>query len=138
MLDNAEEVPKKARVLSFQDLIVWQKAMDLVEEVYALNRELPATERYQLVAQISRAAVSIPANIAEGHARSTRRDYAHFVSIARGSNAEVETYLLLVIRLGFATTQRVARARGLCNEVGRMLSALRDSLLDSSSTRPTR
>ncbi len=131
MQDTIAKNSEKPRVLSFQDLIVWQKSMDLVEEVYSLNRELPATERYQLISQISRAVVSIPANIAEGHSRSTRRDYANFVSIARGSNAEVETYLLLVVRLGFAPSSRVARALGLCNEVGRMLSALRESLVDT-------
>jgi four helix bundle protein len=72
-------------IRSHRDLIVWQKAMDLVVLVYQLCDRFPNSELYRLVSQLTRAAVSVPANIAEGHARATRRDYAHFIAMARGS-----------------------------------------------------
>ncbi|MGD9966563.1 MAG: four helix bundle protein [Hyphomonadaceae bacterium] len=77
---------------------VWAKAMDVAQAVYAAAELMPKKEEYRLTAQMIRAAVSIPANIAEGHARATRRDYAHFISIARGSSAELETLLLFASR----------------------------------------
>ena len=75
----------------FTDLIVWQKAMELVRAVYALSKAFPADERYALTDQIRRAAVSIPSNIAEGYGRSSNADYGHFLAIARGSLYEVMT-----------------------------------------------
>ncbi len=105
--------------------MVWQKAINLVECVYALTAQLPAIEKYRMVDQLTRAAVSVPANIAEGHARSTRKDYAHFISIALGSLAEVETYLILCERLGHATTAQLAPTVALVEEVGKMLKVLR-------------
>ena len=77
----------------YRDLEVWQRAMDLVEQVYRIAKTLPAEERYGLTSQIQRAAVSIPANVAEGHGRTHRGDYLHHLSIARGSLAELETQL---------------------------------------------
>ncbi len=109
--------------------MVWQKAMNLVECVYALTAHFPAVEKYRMVDQLTRAVVSVPANIAEGHARSTRKDYAHFVSIALGSLAEVETYLNLCERLGYATTAQLAPTSALVEEVGKMLNVLRVRLL---------
>jgi four helix bundle protein len=97
-----------AKIQSHRDLIVWQKSMHLVETVYSLAKEFPEDERYRLVHQTTRAAVSVPANIAEGHARGTRRDYAHFVSIARGSLMELETYVMIAERLGYADSAPVA------------------------------
>jgi four helix bundle protein len=117
--------------VSFRDLTVWQKAMDLSVEVYRLSASFPADERFRLTAQVTRAAVSVPANIAEGNARGTRKDYAHFVAIARGSLAETETFLLLAIRLRFLDEARAARAFALASEVGRMLNALRSRLTEA-------
>lgn len=91
-----------AEVASYRDLIVWQKAMTLVEGVYRLTEAFPTREQFGLTSQMRRAAVSIAANIAEGHARATRKDYNHFISIAQGSLAEVETYLILAGRLKLA------------------------------------
>jgi len=90
-----------ARISSHRELEVWQMAMDLVVEVYRLSARLPGDERYRLTAQITRAAASVPANIAEGNARSTRRDYANFLSVAKGSLMETETFLILAVRLGY-------------------------------------
>jgi four helix bundle protein len=84
---------------SFKDLIVWQKAMKLTEEIYTLTRQLPSEEIYGISSQIRRAAVSIPSNIAEGNKRSTRKDYSQFLKIANGSAAELETQLLLISSL---------------------------------------
>ena len=80
-------------IQSYRDLLVWQKAMRVAAEAYRLRKLLPKAEQYRLTSQLLRAAASVPANIAEGHARGTRKDYAHFVSIARGSLAETETIL---------------------------------------------
>ena len=119
-------------VRSYRDLIVWQKGMDLTVEVYKLARQFPSSERYRLVDQLTRAAASVAANIAEGHERTTRRDYANFVSMARGSLAETETFLILAQRLEYATAEQVRSAIDLASEVGRMLSALRGSLMRDS------
>ena len=115
-------------ILSYRDLTVWQKAMDLAIEVYRLTQGFPKTEEYRLTAQITRAAVSVPANIAEGHARGTRKDYANFISIANGSLAEVETFLTLSVRLGLALEADVEAATALASEIGRMLATLRTRL----------
>jgi four helix bundle protein len=115
-------------IQSYQDLIVWQKAIDLVVESYRLTRRLPAAERFGLVPQIQRAAVSVAANIAEGHGRHHRDDYRQFLSIARGSLKELETHFVIVERLGFLTAADLRRARSLSDEVSRMLSALQRRL----------
>ena len=88
---------------SHRDLLVWQKAMDLVELVYSITNLFPTSETYRLTAQLTRAAVSVPANIAEGYGRASTRDYAHFLSIAKGSLMETETLLMLAVRLKYLT-----------------------------------
>ena len=102
--------------------------MDLVVMVYGLTAGLPPAERYRLVDQLSRAAVSVPANIAEGSQRSTAKDYANFLSVAKGSLMEVETMLMLVVRLNMLSNQSVAPAQ-LVTEISKMLTSLRASLL---------
>jgi len=114
-----------------KELKVWQKAMDLVEEVYRLTNELPKDEVYGLVNQLRRAVISIPSNIAEGNARISKKEYAHFLSIARGSKSEVETQLEICERLGFLELSQTEVARGLCDELGRILSALIKKLSSS-------
>lgn len=118
----------QGRIESHRDLIVWRKAMDLVVEVYALTARLPQNEMYRLTAQLTRAVASVPANIAEGHARSTARDYANFLAIARGSLAETEPFILLAERLGYVNAETTEGAAALIDEVGRMLSTLRRRL----------
>lgn len=120
-----------AKIDSHRDLIVWQKAMDLTVEVYQLTRLLPREETYRLTSQVIRSAVSIPANIAEGHARSTRRDYANFLAIAKGSLMETETFLMLALRLGYVSDQQATRAMGLIIEVSKMITTIRMKLQDS-------
>jgi four helix bundle protein len=92
-----------AIVQPHRDLIVWQKAMDLAEVVYGLTAKFPHTETYRLGSQTTRAVTSVPANIAEGNARGTKRDYANFLSVAKGSLMETETFLMLAVRLKYIT-----------------------------------
>jgi len=116
------------KIESHRDLKVWQKGMELAEEVYRLAKVLPKTEEYRLTGQLLRAAASVPANIAEGHARGTRKDYANFVNIARGSLAETETFLLLAVKTGLLKENQAATALSVTGELGRMLTVLRQRL----------
>lgn len=115
---------------SHVDLAVWSKAMALAEAVYGLADTLPKKEEHRLTSQLIRAAISIPANIAEGNARGSRKDYAHFVSIARGSAAELETLLLLAMRTNLALEVAVSPLLADVNEVSRMLNSLRRRLVE--------
>ncbi len=106
----------------YRNLIVWQKAKKLVELVYAEVKKLPAEERYALGDQIRRAVVSIPANIAEGNGRATNKDYANFLSIARGSLYETMTQLEIAQDLGYVSFAH--EIEQLAKDVGRMLGAM--------------
>jgi len=112
----------------FGDLKVWHKAMDLSVQVYQFTEEFPKREMFGLSNQLRRASVSTMSNIAEGYGRGSRRDYVHFLTIARGSNCEVEAQLRLAERLGFGSNIKRQRSQGLCSEVGKMLNALLRSL----------
>ena len=102
--------------------------MDLVIECYQLVQRLPPNEQYGLASQIRRAAVSIPANIAEGFGRWHSKEFVHFLLIANGSLKELETHLLIGKRLGFFSPPDLAKPQGLAEEIGRMLAALRKKL----------
>ncbi len=115
-------------VSSFRDLKVWQLGMLLAKEIYVLTREFPNHELYGLTSQIRRAAVSVPANIAEGHARDSTKDFMRFISIARGSIAEVETHLLLAESLSYCNNDHVQPLLEKCREESKMLSGLKNSL----------
>lgn len=107
----------------YQKLVVWQRAMELVEEAYRLIKLLPPDEKYALASQMRRAAVSIPSNIAEGAGRKTKNDFIQFLSIARGSKYELETQIVVCIRLGYFSEEQAALALRLCSETGKMLNA---------------
>ena len=109
---------------SYRELIVWQKAMDLVDEVYLLVKELPKEEQFALSNQLRRAVVSIPSNIAEGQGRNTRKDFIQFLSIARGSVFEVETQLLICVRQHYFSEAQAHKSLHLCAEVGRILTKM--------------
>ena len=98
--------------------------MDLVEETYRKTKSLPREELYALSDQMRRAAISIPSNIAEGHVRKTKKEYASFLSIARGSNAELQTQFQICIRLQYTTEEKTAKALQLTEEIGKMLQAI--------------
>jgi four helix bundle protein len=105
--------------------------MDLCVEVYRLSASFPRDEKFRLTSPIIRSSMSVPANIAEGNARGTRKDYTHFVSVARGSVAETKNFLLLAVRLGFASSDQIAPVLALATEVGKMLNALRARLSET-------
>ncbi len=111
---------------SFKDLIVWQKSMALAQSVYGVSRILPFEERQGIVSQVQRAVVSIPSNIAEGSKRGSRKEFAHFLRIARGSAAELETQLL-IIRAVY--TINVEEQLSLLVEVQKMLEVLLKNFL---------
>jgi len=114
-------------VRSYQDLEVWQRAMELAVESYRLTRRMPGRELYALVSQIQRAAASVPANIAEGHGRS-RGDYVRHLTIANGSLRQLESHLILVEHLDYTGGEELRRARALIARVGQMLVALMQRL----------
>ena len=111
-------------ISSYKDLIVWQKSVDLVMEIYRLTNLFPKSELYGITSQIRRSAVSIPSNIAEGFARRYRREYSQFVAIAFGSGAELETQLLLSKKLQLASAEGFEKSEALLDEVMRMLNVL--------------
>ena len=113
---------------SFRDLPVWQRSVDLAEEVYRLGRRLPLEEKFCLSAQMRRAAVSISSNIAEGSGRATPPDLRNFLSYARGSTKETESLILVCNRLEFFTSTDSDYALGMTEEISKMLSGFRKSL----------
>ena len=113
---------------SYKDLIVWQKAILLVKEIYALTEHFPSSENFGLTSQMQRSVVSIASNIAEGSKRSTRKDFRKYVHIAYGSGAELETQIEIAKQLPFATSLDFHVAESLLNEVMRMLNGLAASL----------
>lgn len=117
------------RITSHRDLIVWQKAMELAELSYRLAAKFPSSETYRLVSQFTRAAASVPANIAEGHARGSRKDYANFLAIAKGSLMETETFHVLALRLKYLTQEQARPALSVITEISKMLTSLRSRLL---------
>ena len=108
----------------YRELIVWKRSMELVSEVYKLAKCLPKEEKYVLSDQIRRSAISIPSNIAEGNGRIGNKDYVRFLSIARGSQYELETQLLLCVQLGYLSDIDISKASVLCDEIGKMINAL--------------
>lgn len=116
--------------MSHKDLIMWQKAMDLVVLVYTLAKAFPKEEIYRLTSQMTRSVVSVPANIAEGNARGGRKEYAHFLAIAKGSLMETETYVLLAVRLGDLAEDETVASLKLITEIGKMLTKRRTRLLN--------
>ena len=111
-------------VKSYRDLTVWQKSIDLVIKCYQITSKLPKTEIYGLISQIQRAAVSIPANIAEGKGRNHLGDYTRHLSIANGSLKELETHLIIVERLAYLKQEEIEATLQKCDEIGKMLHHL--------------
>jgi four helix bundle protein len=123
-------MPKSARrkIESYRDLEVWQLGMDVVVEVYRVTRAFPAEEKFGLTAQVRRAAVAIASNVAEGHDRLGAAEYRRFVSIARGSVAEVETQLAVAARLGFVPDNEIVSLLSQLKRLSQMLFNLYRSL----------
>jgi len=115
-------------IRTFRDLLVWQKAMSLVTEIYGVSRAFPKEEVYGLTAQIRRAAISIPSNLAEGYARRSRVEYGRFVQIACGSLYELQTQLEIATNLGYLTRLGFEALFEKSREIERMLSSLHQKL----------
>ncbi len=115
-------------VKDHKDLIVWQKAILLVKQLYQATSSFPNSEKYILCSQIQRAAISVPANIAEGKARATRKDYAQFLAIASGSASELETLIILAKELDYLEKQLCNALLSDLSEIRRMLNAMRKKL----------
>jgi len=113
---------------SYKDLLVWQKGIALVKQVYRITSVFPAEEKFGLVSQMRRAAVSIPSNIAEGQARHTKGEFIQFISHAEGSVAELDTQLIISIQLSYCPQAQAESAFELLSELRRMLNALRRRL----------
>jgi four helix bundle protein len=111
-------------IMSYKDLIVWQKSMDLVESIYRITENLPSKENFGLISQMRRATISIPSNIAEGYGRQSSGSYIQFLSIARGSLLELETQIELCIRLKFISKTDSEKINSDIVEISKMLTAL--------------
>jgi four helix bundle protein len=112
----------------YKDLLVWQKGIALVKQVYRITGVFPAEEKSGLVSQMRRAAVSIPSNLAEGQARHTKGEFVQFISHAEGSVAELDTQLIIAVQLSYCTQAQADSAFELLSELRRMLNALRRRL----------
>jgi four helix bundle protein len=140
-IEEMTQPGRTVRVRSYRDLIVWQQAMTLAEEVYAATRPFPKEEIYGLTSQMRRASVSVPSHIAEGQARAGRGELLHFLGFARGSLAELGTQVTLAARLGYLPPNTEQSLDDRIAQVGRLLNALRKSLKppapepDSAATR---
>ncbi|MBM4275488.1 MAG: four helix bundle protein [Deltaproteobacteria bacterium] len=115
-------------VKSYRDPLAWQKAMDLVTEIYRLTGDFPKEEVFGLTSQLRRAAVSIPSNIAEGQGRSSKGEFQYFLGQARGSLAEVETQIIIGQNLGYLTENDANQLLLITSEVGRILNGLLSAL----------
>lgn len=118
----------ETKTQSYKDLLVWQKGIALAKIVYYLTRQFPAEEKFGLISQMRRAAISVPSNIAEGQARHTTGEFIQFISHAEGSVAELDTQLIIAVDLGFASQDSAAAAFELIGDLRRMLNSLRRKL----------
>jgi four helix bundle protein len=115
-------------IRSFRDLLVWRKGIELTKDIYALTQRFPTGEKFGLVSQLRRAAVSVPSNIAEGQARRSSAEFSQFLSVSLGSLAELETQLIIVKELQLAAEPRVDPLIAQIHELQKMLHSLRAKL----------
>jgi len=115
-------------IKSYKDLKVWQVAIDMVVDIYRLTGKFPRNESFGLASQIQRATVSIPSNIAEGHARGTSREFHHYLSITLGSTAELETQLIIAEKLGYLEQTTANEMLERIDKLGKMIRALQKSV----------
>ncbi len=121
------------KIESFKDLIVWQKGIELVNEIYKVTKPFPKEEMYGLSSQIRRAAISIPANIAEGWGRGTTKNYIQFLEISRGSLFELNTLIIISYNQEYLNREICDEIENKLNETGRMLNALITTLENKNS-----
>jgi four helix bundle protein len=126
--NKAAKVIAMPKVKSHRDLLVWQQSMELVIMIYAITKQFPKEEQYGLTTQIRRAAVSMPSNITEGHARDYLKEYLQFLSMSLGSLAEVQTQLFIAKRLAYIPDQAFADAEDLADKTFKMIKNLQRNL----------
>jgi len=119
---------RMTRISSFRDLRVWQQGVDLVEQVYRISQSFPKHEIYGLSSQMRRAAVSVPANVAEGHIRKHTKAFLNHFSIALGSLAELQTELEIAVRLGYVSAEQASDLDQQGSALARQLHSLRNAL----------
>jgi four helix bundle protein len=124
----SDEFMEPTAIKSYKDLLVWQKGVNLVKMVYQVTKEFPSDERFGLMSQMRRAAISVPSNIAEGQSRRTTGEFVQSISHAEGSLAELETQLLISIDLGFVKSQQTKGILSQIEELQKMLNSLRHKL----------
>ena len=112
------------QIKSFRDLLIWQKSMNLVTDIYQVTRNFPQAEMFGLTSQLRRASISIPSNIAEGYGRNTSKDYLRYLQIALGSLYEIQTQLEIAFNLHFLEIFDFNKMISLCLEIERMLTSL--------------
>lgn len=115
-------------IKTHKDLIVWQKSVAFVTDIYKFTRSLPDEEKFGIISQLRRAAVSIPANIAEGAARHSRKEYIQFLYVSLGSTSEIDTLLIIVRNLEFSEEDQIRSLQLQCDELSKMLTSLIKSL----------
>ncbi len=115
---------ERKKIRGFKDLIVWQRSVALAVEIYKITKEFPREETYSLISQIRRASVSIPSNLAEGHARNTKGQFANFIDITLGSAAELETQLTISLQIGYLKQTDYDKLVSELTEITRMLYGL--------------
>lgn len=115
---------KTSKISSYKDLLVWQKAITLVKEIYLLTNTLPEEEKFGLISQMRRCSVSIPSNIAEGWGRNSSKNYVQFLRIARGSLLELETQIIICKELTYVSNENYNKITNLIVEESKMLNAL--------------
>lgn len=124
-----------AYIKSYKELIVWQKSIKLVKEIFILTDKFPKSELYGLISQMRRAAVSIPSNIAEGYGRKSSKEYTQFYSISYGSALELETQIIISKELSFTPAENFGKVDILLEEVSRMLNSMRSQMRQLNARR---
>jgi four helix bundle protein len=119
---------------SYRDLLVWQKGVALAKEIYQITSSFPAEEKFGLISQMRRAAVSVPSNLAEGQARNTTGEFVQFISYAEGSLAELDTQLTLAVELNFLSPEKARTGMDSITELRRMLNGLRRAITGQKSS----
>ncbi len=112
------------KVESFKDLIVWQKGIELVNEIYKVTKHFPKEELYGLISQIRRAAISVPTNVAEGWGRGTTKNYIQFLEISRGSLYELNTLIIISTNQEYLSSKKCSEIESTINDIGRILNAI--------------
>lgn len=123
-------------IQSYRDLEVWKKSIQLIKSCYLLTDKFPKTETYGISSQLRRSVVSVAANIAEGHSRSSTKEFIRFIDIAYGSLAETETHLIIACELGYITASDIENILVKSAEIGRMLNGLVSSLQKRIASNP--